>query len=420
MSTVTEEDTELRDLVATTLDNCGILGKIKAQLRANVYIALEQGDNVKNKSTLVNNKLTDFLSTTNGRLVASLVREFLVFFDLDFTLAVFDPETNIDNHLKYRGREKLTDALGLTELTDTKSPLLSEILRLSKVSILKSETPTPTFNDDDDEDGTSLQSSIAEEAVSEKSRSKSISERSSAGSQTLTESPRKLSPDGDHHQNKLDLDHFLNKPSPVVGVSTPDRSMDPPTPLQNATFSLDSAKKLEQDASPFQGALSSLGDLPPLGSLSALGDLPPLSLGRSNPLGPLEGHGRSSLAPLKKIPSVSKQDSMESNLSSASKRDLPVLGFERDHVISEESSVSSQMKMKEDRFNKEKERDAFAEVAKGRDEEPASLPASVEEDIEEELDSFLNSSVSGTEDFTKDEAVVNSDASLKADYLESL
>lgn len=47
MSTVTEEDTELRDLVATTLDNCGILGKIKAQLRANVYIALEQGDNVK-------------------------------------------------------------------------------------------------------------------------------------------------------------------------------------------------------------------------------------------------------------------------------------------------------------------------------------------------------------------------------------
>lgn len=428
MSTVTEEDTELRDLVATTLDNCGILGKIKAQLRANVYIALEQGDNVKSKSTLVNTKLSDFLSTTNGRLVASLVREFLAFFDLDFTLAVFDPETNIDNHLKYRGREKLTDALGLTELTDTKSPLLSEILRLSKVSILKSETPTPTINDDDDdEDGTSLQSSIAEEAVSEQSRSKSISERSS-GSRTLTESPRKPSEDLDHHPSKLDQDHFLQdsrarsfSPSPGVGATTPDKSTNQPNPLQNATFSLDSAKKSEQDVSPFQGALSSLGDLPPLGSHSALGDLPPLSLGRPNPLGPLEGHGRGSLAPLKKIPSVSKQDSVESNLSATSKRDLPVLGFERDHVISEtESSISSQMKMKEDRFNKEKERGAFVEVAKDRDEEPASLPASVEEDIEEELDSFLNSSVSGTEDFTKDEAVVNSDASLKADYMESL
>ena len=42
-TTTTEEDTELRDLVAATLDSAGILGKIKAQLRANVYIALEEG-----------------------------------------------------------------------------------------------------------------------------------------------------------------------------------------------------------------------------------------------------------------------------------------------------------------------------------------------------------------------------------------
>ena len=41
-----------------------------------------------------------------------------MFFDLDFTLAVFDPETNIGNDFKYRGREKLVEALGLTELTD--------------------------------------------------------------------------------------------------------------------------------------------------------------------------------------------------------------------------------------------------------------------------------------------------------------
>ena len=93
-TTTTEEDTELRDLVAATLETNGILGKIKAQLRANVYIALEEGDSVKNKSKLVNRKLSEYLSTTNGRLVASLVREFLDFFDLDYTLAVFDPETN--------------------------------------------------------------------------------------------------------------------------------------------------------------------------------------------------------------------------------------------------------------------------------------------------------------------------------------
>ena len=38
----------------------------------------------------------------------------------------------------------MSEALGLTELTDTKAPLLSEIFRLSKVSVLKSESPTPS------------------------------------------------------------------------------------------------------------------------------------------------------------------------------------------------------------------------------------------------------------------------------------
>ena len=38
----------------------------------------------------------------------------------------------------------MSEALGLTELTDAKAPLLSEIFRLSKVSVLKSESPTPS------------------------------------------------------------------------------------------------------------------------------------------------------------------------------------------------------------------------------------------------------------------------------------
>ena len=60
-------------------------------------------------------------------------REFLQFFDLDFSLAVFDPETNIGRDVQYRERTKLCTALGLTELTDPEAPLLSEIMRLSKV-----------------------------------------------------------------------------------------------------------------------------------------------------------------------------------------------------------------------------------------------------------------------------------------------
>jgi len=145
-STTTEEDTEqLRDLVAATLEKEGILGKIKAQLRAHVYLSLEgesKGKALAQDSKNV--KLAAFLSNTNGRLVASLVREFLQFFDLDFSLAVFDPETNIGRDVQYRERTKLCTALGLTELTDPEAPLLSEIMRLSKVSVLKSESPTPS------------------------------------------------------------------------------------------------------------------------------------------------------------------------------------------------------------------------------------------------------------------------------------
>ena len=101
-TTATEEDTEqLRDLVAATLEKEGILGKIKAQLRsrrqwhckadfsthkyqilntniprAHVYLSLE-GESSKGKALAQeskNHKLAAFLSNTNGRLVASLVR----------------------------------------------------------------------------------------------------------------------------------------------------------------------------------------------------------------------------------------------------------------------------------------------------------------------------------------------------------
>ena len=55
-------------------------------------------------------------------------REFLQFFDLDFSLAVFDPETNIGRDVQYRERTKLCSALGLTELTDPEVGLINSNL----------------------------------------------------------------------------------------------------------------------------------------------------------------------------------------------------------------------------------------------------------------------------------------------------
>ncbi|XP_021093687.1 FGFR1 oncogene partner isoform X2 [Heterocephalus glaber] len=123
-----EEDTELRDLLVQTLENSGALNRIKAELRAAVFLALEEQEKVENKTPLVNESLKKFLNTKDGRLVASLVAEFLQFFNLDFTLAVFQPETSTFQGLE--GRENLARDLGIIEAEGTVGgPLLLEVIR---------------------------------------------------------------------------------------------------------------------------------------------------------------------------------------------------------------------------------------------------------------------------------------------------
>ncbi|XP_066104352.1 centrosomal protein 43 isoform X1 [Saccopteryx bilineata] len=125
---VAEEDTELRDLLVQTLENSGVLNRIKAELRAAVFLALEEQEKVENKTPLVNESLKKFLNTKDGRLVASLVVEFLQFFNLDFTLAVFQPETSTFQGLE--GRETLARDLGIVEAEGARGgPLLLEVLR---------------------------------------------------------------------------------------------------------------------------------------------------------------------------------------------------------------------------------------------------------------------------------------------------
>ncbi|XP_065649037.1 centrosomal protein 43 isoform X5 [Hydra vulgaris] len=120
-----EEDTELRDLVAETLERNGVLNKIRAELRANVFIALEEQNSNLQKKTVSNKELKAFLETNEGCQVFSLIREFLEFFHLDFTLAVFDPESDFVG--KVLSRETLCTDLSIP--SHSNSPLLAEILK---------------------------------------------------------------------------------------------------------------------------------------------------------------------------------------------------------------------------------------------------------------------------------------------------
>uniref|UniRef100_A0A8C1MD92 Centrosomal protein 43 n=1 Tax=Cyprinus carpio TaxID=7962 RepID=A0A8C1MD92_CYPCA len=124
----TEEDTELRDLLIQNLENSGVLNKIKAELRAAVFLALEEQDKVENKSPLVNENLKKSLNTKDGRSVAGLIIDFLQVFNLDFTLAVFQPEISTLNGID--SRETLSKELGISESEVNKNtPLLLELVK---------------------------------------------------------------------------------------------------------------------------------------------------------------------------------------------------------------------------------------------------------------------------------------------------
>nr|XP_002125932.1 FGFR1 oncogene partner [Ciona intestinalis] len=92
-----DDDTELRDLLVQTLDKNGVLGKIKAELRASVFLALDSSEQNKYKSGLANTKLQNFLATEDGKICLNVVKDFLEHFNLDYTSSVLGPETNSTN-----------------------------------------------------------------------------------------------------------------------------------------------------------------------------------------------------------------------------------------------------------------------------------------------------------------------------------
>lgn len=124
----TEDDTELRDLLIQNLENSGVLNRLKAEMRAAVFLAMEEQDRLENKTPLTNEKLRTCLSSRDGRVVASLILDFLQVFNLDFTLAVFQPEINSLNGLD--GRDLVCRELGLSESeVNRNSPLLLDLIR---------------------------------------------------------------------------------------------------------------------------------------------------------------------------------------------------------------------------------------------------------------------------------------------------
>ncbi|XP_042545639.1 centrosomal protein 43 isoform X4 [Dipodomys spectabilis] len=276
---VAEEDTELRDLLVQTLENSGVLNRIKAELRAAVFLALEEQEKVENKTPLVNESLKKFLNTKDGRLVASLVAEFLQFFNLDFTLAVFHPETSTVRFQGFEGRENLARDLGIIEAEGTVGgPLLLEVIRRCQQkekgiaggegALELSDVHSPSKSPEGKTNSNTIPSKKASLEVSQSDTSISSSEQKSKSSlHSLA------------HETKIGS-FFSNTSLDVkdkAGVDADEDDMegdsffDDPIPKPEKTYGWRSEPRKQV------GSLASLSDVPPVRSgLSSLAGAPSL------------------------------------------------------------------------------------------------------------------------------------------------
>ncbi|XP_059082894.1 centrosomal protein 43-like isoform X2 [Tigriopus californicus] len=428
----------------------------EAQLRSNVYLALEDpkgGKEVSQRSSEINQALQSYSKSTDGRLVLHLIREFLAFFNLNFTLSIFEPEALEACGLGMKSRGQLIEGLGLNELTNPKLPLLAEILRLSKVSVLKSETPTLSERTEDESPNTSsIESGLTQKSSLFRDKSNpDISQPASnastpfsslnlsrGGIDHASKSPMKETPPASETNNlgktketdskagstfkssiprsalnsgRIGLDSgstgrsrsSLSKESPpsssesLSNLSNPKDSFEGKMDTEPVTMIAQESKRdLHEKKSPNAG--SSLSDLPKLGH-SSLGNLPPLGGGLA------AGSGRRSLAPLKKVPSISDELSKVDDkiLTNTTEKTEPT-------VQSEPATKPPASKTQSSLFS-----------AKSQIEDPVREQNNEEDNaIDEEIDEFLNSSgPSASEDFTKDETVSEED-SLRVDYKEAI
>ncbi|CAI0411609.1 unnamed protein product [Linum tenue] len=103
MDDYTREMMDLKTLVTRTLEKKGVLAKIRAELRASVFEAIEEEDRVvENEEGLppallgsCNDRAKQLHASPSGRLLTALMCEYLDWAQLNHTLKVYLPECNL-------------------------------------------------------------------------------------------------------------------------------------------------------------------------------------------------------------------------------------------------------------------------------------------------------------------------------------
>ncbi|KAI9357364.1 hypothetical protein DFJ73DRAFT_206594 [Zopfochytrium polystomum] len=122
---------ELKALVAEVLSRNGVLGKIKAELRAAVYSALQEveGQTPRAAAGVGSPSVRALLSSDEGSLALALVHDFLECCNLDHTLTVLMPEAAVQTTSmpsKTDMQKRLT--LGAATSPEPRKPLLLRLI----------------------------------------------------------------------------------------------------------------------------------------------------------------------------------------------------------------------------------------------------------------------------------------------------
>lgn len=240
-----ECELELRDMVAETLENNGVLPRIRAQLRASVFLALDETAGGDQTKRFRNAPLRRLASEAAGRRCLALVRELLACLQLDCTLSVLDAELEgVAGWREERGR--LAQVLGVTPADG--QPVMAALLSEREAAGVTSPGPG------------SARSAASEGEVLARSAS---SAESGGASRNGQNGGSDVSDDEDSF-----FDSLPKVKTSGVGTAPVATALNkgPPPPKQ-----LDPVRRNNGDLPTPRSEL--LGDLPPLG---AHGTLPPL------------------------------------------------------------------------------------------------------------------------------------------------
>lgn len=107
--------------LTSSLEREGVLAKLKAQLRAHVFEAVQRrgGADVDGRA---------FSRTPEGALMTELVSEYLECLGLDYSKRVFDAESGAEELASRRDRAALARDVGVAPPADDATPLLSSAL----------------------------------------------------------------------------------------------------------------------------------------------------------------------------------------------------------------------------------------------------------------------------------------------------